>query len=95
MYKTGKFIPGKAFSAANVSYLTESWYRKCVSRYAKKEDKFSKLVRKASKFASTRYQTKTRAGDVQQAPDIFDRSSPPLEDTDEDMGNDDYCVFGV
>ena len=92
MYKTGKFIPGKAFSAANVSYLTESWYRKSVSRYARNQDKFSKLARKASKYASARYQTRTRTGDAQQAPDLFDRSSPPLEDTDAEMDdNEPYC----
>ncbi|KAI0688828.1 hypothetical protein C8Q76DRAFT_803289 [Earliella scabrosa] len=89
MYKTGKFIPGKAFSAANVSYLTESWYRKAVARYARNEEKFRKLVRKATKHATVaKYHTRNRAGDALQAPDLFDRSSPPLEDTDVEMDED-------
>ena len=90
MFKTGKFIPGRAFSAANVGYLTESWYKKSVQRFARREAKFSKLARKASKFATSHYQTKARTGaDTLQAPDIFDRSSPPLEDTDEATTGDD------
>ncbi|TFK84481.1 hypothetical protein K466DRAFT_567207 [Polyporus arcularius HHB13444] len=93
MYKTGRFIPGRAFSSANVGYLTESWYRKSVRRYARREEKFAKLARKASRFATLYYQTKARnGGDTLQAPDVFDRSSPPLEDTDDeaDGGGDEY-----
>ena len=88
MYKTGRFIPGKAFSAANVSYLTESWYRKSAARYARNDEKFQKLVRKATKYAAARYQTRLHAGDALQAPDLFDRSSPPLEDSDAEMDDE-------
>ena len=83
MYRTGKFVAGRAFSAANVGYLTESWYKKSVQRFVRNEVKFAKLARKASKYTTSHYQTKARSGaDTIQAPDIFDRSSPPLEDTD-------------
>lgn len=96
MYKTGRFIPGRAFSSANVAYLTESWYRKSVVRFARREDKFARLVRKARKYATPLYQTKARSGaETTQAPDIFDRSSPPLPDTDEEMSDEEEDADGT
>ena len=77
------YIAGKTFAACHVEPLTDSWYKKSVKHFVKHPKKFDRLIHKATRYISTSQPACQPAG-VIEAPDIFDCSSPPLEDEDED-----------
>ncbi|KAI0643496.1 hypothetical protein C8Q79DRAFT_1012765 [Trametes meyenii] len=88
MFQAGAFKPGKAFSAANVEVLTDSWYRKSIRRFVKKPKKFRQIIQKATSLMNEARVRKVPVGGPV-VDDIFDRSSPPLSDSD----SSDYTPF--
>lgn len=82
MFSKGSFEPGKAFNVANVGALTESWYHKVHRAFVVKPEKFDALIRSASRHAPAVRPRRNQAG-IPEAPDVFDRSSPPIEDADD------------
>ncbi|KAI9070394.1 hypothetical protein FKP32DRAFT_1599331 [Trametes sanguinea] len=79
MFSRGSFEPGKAFTAVNVGALTDSWYHKVHRAFVEKPEKFDALIRSAARHTVTARPHRNRVGIVE-APDVFDRSSPPIED---------------
>ncbi|KAJ2967444.1 hypothetical protein NUW54_g13504 [Trametes sanguinea] len=79
MYKTGVFTPGKSFIMANVRGLTESWYQRVDKAFLQKPAKFAALLRQAEKHVKAPY-TRRDTGGMIEAPDVFSRSSPALEE---------------
>lgn len=82
MFKSGKFVAGKGFIKKNVQASTESWYRKSAGRFCRTPAKFDAVLRRAARYRKApRAHTVTHEGGLE-APDVFNRSSPPLEDND-------------
>ncbi|KAI9059337.1 hypothetical protein FKP32DRAFT_1606172 [Trametes sanguinea] len=84
MFSKGFFEPGKVFNASNVGALTDSWYHKVHRAFVEKPEKFDALIRSASRHTTAVQPRRNQAG-ILEAPDVFDRSSPPIEDHGDDM----------
>ncbi|KAI9056388.1 hypothetical protein FKP32DRAFT_1607920 [Trametes sanguinea] len=87
MFRKGTFKPGKGFTETNVTVLTESWYRRVHRAFVEKPEKFEALILNASRHSKAAQPRRNRVGNVE-APDVFDRSSPALEETDDMMLSD-------
>ncbi|KAI0324131.1 hypothetical protein GY45DRAFT_1396239 [Cubamyces sp. BRFM 1775] len=77
-FREGKYKAGAGFNKQAAEALTESWYDTAVHRFVAKPAKFRALIKMASCYMGV-VKVRRVQSSTAQAPEAFDRSSPPVE----------------
>ncbi|KAI0323376.1 hypothetical protein GY45DRAFT_1376367 [Cubamyces sp. BRFM 1775] len=91
-FREGKYKAGAGFNKPAAEALTESWYDTAVHRFVAKPAKFQALIKMASRYMGVVKARRVQSSTVQ-APEAFDRSSPPVEQDGHTEASDPYAFY--